>query len=369
MKAAKITTLILFSTIWIVGLADYYTVYPYLYKWGVIDDEYQYGDFYNLAHLPQFKEKLTRCPSERLANSPANRPVHFYAVGDSFLEPQRVDSADFAVNRYQYIKWGDFLHVNLDTNALNIVLFESIERHLRQHVDHDLGVTIIPDTATYVERKTEKRWMQRIDHLLQSDRAEGQLGVLLLAGNRVGLQLKEWRASLTHRLFGRVENSVVMSDDGKHLVYHLDTDTLNFAHTSGYSFLPDSRIDSLVAAVNQTRSHLLEMGFDHMLFSIIPNKSTIVMPDYGHYNHMIERIQSHPNLQAPFVSVIDEYRKLGARAYLLSDSHWTCEGRAVWLTKVNRLLGQLAGGEVTEAEIMQDCKGPASKTSLMNHSL
>ncbi|GAA4441326.1 hypothetical protein GCM10023091_26430 [Ravibacter arvi] len=363
MKALKIATLVFFSALWVLGLANYDRVYPYLYRSGLIEDEYRYGDLFRLSYLPQFKEVLTTCQEPLTLRKTSSRPLHLYVLGDSFLEPQRIDSSDFVADQYHFIKWDNFQHVRLDTAATNVVLIESVERHLRQHFDGNPASYFIADTANFPEKWSEKKWMSRIDNFFKSDRTESQLG-LLLTSNRLGVWCKELKSAFNFRVFNRTESGVTVSNDKKHLVYYLDTDTLNYPYTSGFSHLTEARVDSVVQGVNKTQEELLAMGFDHFVLSVIPNKSTIVMPDYGPYNHLIERVQQHPGLKAPLISVLDEYRKLGAAAYLVSDSHWTCEARSVWVQKINRhLLG------LSSTVPARSCMTPGSRNQLIRKTL
>ncbi|ODS80200.1 MAG: hypothetical protein ABS46_15010 [Cytophagaceae bacterium SCN 52-12] len=365
-KAFKITIIVLFSIIWGFGFSDYYTVYSYLYRWGIIEDEYRYGDLFNLTHLPQFKEELVKCRSTLTSSKRSSRPIHLYAVGDSFLEPGRIDSSDLIADQYRFMKWGDFMHFKLDTSAVNIVLIESIERHFRQHLETPPVSHFIPDTADFIEKWEEKRWMAKIDNFVYADRVGGQIS-LLLTGNPLGLKFKELKSSFNYHVFDRHESSVTISGDGRDIVYYLDTDTLNFPYTSGFSRISESRIDSVVSSLNETREKLLDMGFDHLIFSVIPNKSTILMPDYGVYNRLIERVQSHPDLKVPYVSIINEFRAMGRNAFLLSDSHWTCDGRLVWLTKVNESLNQITTD--TSGSGATNCLGPGTTKSLFRSSM
>ncbi len=368
-KAFKITALVLFSAIWALGFADYDTVYPYFYRWGIITDEYRYGDFFNLSHLPEFKEEMVKCRSELTISKQSPRPVHLYVLGDSFLEPQRVDSSDFIADKYYFFKWENYMHFKLDTSAINVVLIESIERHFRQHFETPPVGRFKPDTANFVEKWTMPRTrMGKIDNFVSAERVGGQIG-LLLTGNSYGLKFKELKSSLNYHVFDRSESGVTISEDGRNIVYYLDTDTLNFPHTSGFSRISEARIDSVVNSLNATRQELLAMGFDHFIFSVIPNKSTIVMPEYGVYNRLIERVQSHPGLKVPYVSVIDEYRALGRNAFLHSDSHWTCDGRLVWLRKFNEGLNQVTTDTSANSGGAADCLGPASMKSLVRQSL
>lgn len=370
MKALKLVVLTCFSAIWLLGISNYDVFFPTLFEKGILIDSYRYGDFYNLTHLSQFKEEMVKCPTEPPVEKETSKPIHLYAIGDSFLEPQRIDSADFLADKFKYFHWDHKLYHKLDTNAINVILLESIERHFRQHIDATQYVeSFIPHDSTYVENTArERRGMARLDELLNSERIEGQLG-MLFNSNPLGMKFKQFRSDFNYNVFDRTESSVTISDDKKHIVYYLDTDSLNFPHTSGFAQIRESKIDSIVDGVNKLRAELIEQGFDHVLFSIIPNKSTIVMPEYGTYNHLIERLQSHPKLKTPFVSVIDEYRAMGEKAYLKSDSHWTCDARLVWLRKMNLMLNKITSGDFSEKQIIEECQVPTSKKSLINAAI
>lgn len=209
--------------------------------------------------------------------------------------------------------------------------------------------------------------MARLDNFMSSSRVGGQID-LLLTGSTVGMKSRELKSAFNYHVFDRTEHSVTISKDGSSIVYYLDTDSLNFPQTSGFSRISDARIDSVVNSLNQTRETLLDMGFDHLIFAVIPNKSTIVMPDYGVYNRLIERVQSHPDLEVPYVSVIDEYRVMGKNSFLHSDSHWTCDGRMVWLTKFNEGLNQITTD--TSGNLRADnCLGPVTMKSLIGNAM
>ena len=82
----------------------------------------------------------------------------------------------------------------------------------------------------------------------------------------------------------------------------------------------------------------MKAGFDEVYLSIIPNKVSILSPDMGKYNQLIERVQSDLNLKIPVIDTYSDFKKNPTKYYLKSDSHWTCEGRDIWLDKVNNIL-------------------------------
>ncbi len=177
--------------------------------------------------------------------------------------------------------------------------------------------------------------MQQLDTWFSSEAIEGRLDVVLFYFSPVQ-RLKEWKAGFTHRVFGRVNEHATVSADGKHVVYYLDTDsTMSF---SSFADLADEEVENLVSNINASVSGLEKMGFDRIALSVIPNKATVLMPEYGAYNRLIERVYGHPELRVPCIDVLQDYRRSPERMYLRGDSHWTCEGQYIWLEKVNRFI-------------------------------
>ena len=90
--------------------------------------------------------------------------------------------------------------------------------------------------------------------------------------------------------------------------------------------------------INKTKTKYLQAGFDDVYLSIIPNKVSILSPELGNYNHLIERIQKDERLETPIIDTYSIFKKSPQKYYLKSDTHWTCDGREVWLQKVNIIL-------------------------------
>jgi hypothetical protein len=144
------------------------------------------------------------------------------------------------------------------------------------------------------------------------------------------------KASLNQAIFDRVEKKIVLSKDKKSIFFSeeaLQTD----AHSAFYPF-SEAEKTLLIQHINAAQEHYLQAGFDEVYLSLIPNKVSIVAPNLGRYNHLIEQIQADTNLKMPFIDVFVEFKKNPAKYYLKSDSHWTCGGRDIWLKKVNKIL-------------------------------
>lgn len=314
------------------------SVYVALADLGAVPDDFRYGDLYRLANLPQFKQERETCAPG--GQGQPKRPVALYVIGDSFLEPGRVDSLDFVAQFYHYTHWDNRASVRLDTGLRNVLLLETVERHAREHfarpADNLTVLKTIPpavpketgllaDVRQFFTGESEKR--QRLP--------EEQLENLLF-NNAFWLKLKENKAALTLRWFDRTNPKVALSGDRQHLFYVLDTDSTLI--NSSFKHLPASEVDSLIDHINQTVTAYRQLGFDEVWLSLIPNKTSVIEPQRGPYNRLIERIQAAPNLRP---GIIDAYRLLkpgGAANYERSDSHWNCRGRALWLGEVNKKL-------------------------------
>ena len=301
-----------------------------LYKTEIIPDDYRYGDLYRLSNLVEFKDPGKKCPS--LPIEQTTRKIALYLIGDSFTEKQRIDSSDFAVTHYQWAHWGENLHLKLDTSFTNIILLESVERNVRPHFGTPIA-NIIPDTATFISHPADGRFMHQLDRLFASDGVEDRLNTILFQFDPM-LKFREIKSRINQRFFDRTDPKVTLSGDGSTLAYYEDTDSTLI--NSSYNYVADTEIDSLVTVINFDKDFLKDLGFDEVWFSIIPNKATILMPNYGVYNHILDRIYRHPELKVPSIGVLENFRQMQQSAYRKGDSHWSCSGQRIWLEKVNR---------------------------------
>ncbi|KAA0989366.1 hypothetical protein [Dyadobacter aurulentus] len=330
MKVLKYVVLIVGCLIWAVGQSQY--LFAKVGEWNWIKDGYQYGDLYRLSNLSDFRDPRLPCKDYTPPARPAHsKKVHLYIIGDSFTEKQRVGIEDFPVDNYTYVHWADFLHIKVDTTETNILLLESVERHFRQKMMDTLRV-LIPDTATFVSVVDQPPFMRQLDNAFNGTFTRDRLEFFLFQ-NELAFKVKEWKADLQHNLFGRVDESVTLVNDGQDMVFYMDTDTAGI--TSSFKEAADSEIDTIVKNLNISEQFARSLGFKHVFLSIIPNKVSVLQPDYGVYNRLIERVYNHPELKMPTIDILADFRKMGRRSYLKGDSHWTCEGQYLWLNKVN----------------------------------
>jgi hypothetical protein len=316
--------IILLSAIWMVGCSAH--LQTYLSQQGMLPDDYRYGDLYRLSNLSAFKQSRTTC--KRTPASP-RLPIHLYVVGDSFLEKQRISLQDFGVQRYTYTHWKDTLKVQLDTAAVNVLLLETVERHSREHLAARIRNYEIGIAPTLPSRSPD--WLD----MVFPNKVEEKLERLLFS-NDIALFFRELKADLNYRLFGRVNDQVAISKGGKAIFTSMDTDTTQIR--SSYKALNNSELHTLVQHLNEAQVYYQKQGFDAVLMSVIPNKASILAPEDGSYNHLIERLEQHPHLQVPAVSVYGAFAQDRQRYYERSDSHWNCAGEQLWLNEANRHL-------------------------------
>lgn len=328
MRYLRYSVLIVAALFWAGGLSS--TVGHWLYAAGLVSDDYRYGDLYRIAPLPQFKTPRVNCPPANRASDTARTDL--YLIGDSFSEAERLGRSDFRVRHYQRIKWDFPQRARLDTAQRNVLLIETVERHFRDHFERPINeLTIVADTSqTY-----RKPVLQTLSEEFHRSDVEERLESLLFS-NDWAFAFKELKASLTERWFDRYSTGVGVSRDRKHIFLASDTDTTR--RQSSYSTLPDSEVTALVARVNAVAEHYKQQGFDAVYLSIIPNKATILEPNRGVYNHLIERVQQHPALRVPVIDIYSRYRAASQPTYERGDTHWTCFGRSEWLDEVRRVM-------------------------------
>lgn len=336
MKILRYIVLAICCLIWIVGLSP--TILPWLWKVQAVEDGYQYGDLYKLSTLSEFRDPRHQCTGYVPPSRPQSaKKVHLYIIGDSFTEKGRLEKEYFPVDEYTWVKWSDFLHIKLDTSKHNILLMESVERHFRQKFAASAMTVLVPDTATFVQNGASTKFMHQLDEAFRGSHTAGRLDGFLFQSD-LALRVKEWKSDFNHHFFNRVASGVTLVNDDRDIVYYMDTDTTGV--TSSFTPMRETELDSIITNLNASRDFADSLGFDHVIMAIIPNKVSVLSPDYGQYNNLIERVYHHPKLTIPYIDVLPDFRRMGRAAYLKGDSHWTCEGQTLWLNKINAMINQ-----------------------------
>jgi hypothetical protein len=335
-KISKYLVLVIAIYLWIQAYS------PFVYreiggKLGLFPDDYRYGDLYRLSYLPHFKEKAIKCkPTPISQKFDEIVPINLFIIGDSFTEAERVNKKDFPIEKYQYIHWAKYTDYQLDTSKRNVLILETVERTVKEHFSTIANnfTNNKEESKLSLRKKIEQKTVE-IEKTIVPDGIEERL-MHTLFNYDFFLWFREIKASLNLNIFGRTEDEVVLSEDKQHIFYADEADSTN--SKSAFYPLSNSEIDLFVQNINQTRMKYLQAGFNEVYLSIIPNKVSILSPDLGKYNHLIERIQDDKRLKTPIIDTYSIFTKSPQKYYLNSDTHWTCEGREVWLQKVNKIL-------------------------------
>jgi hypothetical protein len=338
MKTLRYVIILLAGILWLSGCSR--EVMHQLYQVGFIPDDYRFGDLYRLSSLPQFKAEVQPC--EPAPAFPDTARTHLFVLGDSFTEPGRLAKADLPVRSLRYFHWDHDLNrpIQLDTTYRNILLIESVERHLRQHVETPptKNLIVVKDTTgTSSQKHSPGTLVQTIIAFIKSAGIEDRLETTLFSQDFF-LWCRELKASLTLNWFDRYDDKkIALSHDGRAIFSELE---VNNHANSAFTPLTDGYIDTLVTNLNAAAEHYRRAGFDEVMLSVIPNKVTLIDPAHGPgpYNRLLERVQHHPRLNVPIIDVYTPYRQSRAPLYELGDTHWNCAGRQIWLNELRKRL-------------------------------
>ena len=313
---------------------------------GLVPNQYRFGDLYNISNLEKFKEEnlevntaLTQSdkPSTRYKN------VDLYTIGDSFTT---MDTSFYAGDKNFHI----WLGANVDTVTLNpekqsLLVIEVIERTIQERLKGeaeklyiDKGFQISGNNAHQPPLRNavpKSIWWEKfhdgIDQRLE----------FLLFNYDIFLKIKELKAQTMLSLFNRTHQGALISKSHDHLFYDIEA---NLKSTlSPFQTLHSSDIDEVVTNMNLIRQHYVSLGFKEVYFCFIPNKVTVCEPDRSRHNNQIERIETHPDLLAPVLSIHQEVRK-HPEWYHKGDGHWNANGKRIWIKAVNNLVQRTSEG-------------------------
>lgn len=298
-----------------------------------------YGDLYKMSNLSEFKIEMPSC-GDTFVNNNLEGGNNLFLLGDSFLGRimgygmiQKGNSAEFTnVNNINYVNWKDKLIIpKLSKKSRNILIIEIVERSVLSHknsnnIEIDNKVNSVSTTYNF---DTKGKGIQ-----LFSLKSESLIKQILFF-DPLSMYIKDIKAELNYFLFGKVNDSVFISDEGDYLFYE---QTIKGENSSFYN-ISNRTIDNIVDNYNSIYSYYKNMGFNEVYITIIPNKVSIVSPNFNNktYNHLIERIRDSKKTKFPFIdmfSVLSQKNKK-TTVYYPNDTHWNCEGMSSFISFVN----------------------------------
>ncbi|MCU0326400.1 MAG: hypothetical protein MUF45_14270 [Spirosomaceae bacterium] len=326
-----------FSFLWLIGCSS--DLSKLLYNQGFLQDDYRYGDLYRLSNLPQFRIPVEKCSNPALSKI---KNSNLILLGDSFTEEGRIGAEHFITEGYKrYFVAADTNFTRLDTSKTNVLIIETVERHVRERFAKPFRNLKIVNSPQSTHLAKEKKGgevdilkdLQEFEIPYKTERHESAL-----FSSDFALSIKEAKAWFNWKFFDRTDSMVVVTKDGQNILYGVDVKN---GVNSCFDEVSDDEIDKIVENLNDTYNHYRKLGFDEVYLTICPNKTSIVAPNIGKYNRIIERIQLHQNLKMPFFDVFSPFSSSKTLLYDKGDTHWNCAGKQVWIDKVNESLKKI----------------------------
>lgn len=329
LKIVRYIALVIFGFLWFLGCSP--TTARWLGKQGLVKDDYRYGDLYRFSNLREFRVPVDKCePTKPLPKA----PVNLFLFGDSFTEEGRIEADHFIAENFVRNFVATDGYVRLLPKEKNVLIIETVERHFRERFD-SVYTHVKVNKAEPIEQE-----MSLWDKILEWELPyKTEFHESVLFGSDFFFTIKEWKAAINQQVFHRTDENVRLSKNGQHLVYGLAAKP---GPNSSFYRVTNKEVDDLVDNINKTYTKYKAAGFTEVYLNIIPNKTSILATDLGEYNHLIERVQQHPNLKMP---VIDSYGSLnagGEKLFDKGDTHWNCEGKQLWINEVNSRLREIS---------------------------
>jgi hypothetical protein len=311
-------------------------------------DKYHYGDLFGLSFLPDFKFPVSEEPlnvSKTVYHFP--KIIDLYVVHDSYLATYlNCDTNFYGISRIVHKElWGNQIQARLDTSHINILLFETAERYFRDYSDSNnlkqqLNMLENDPKLNTEAGNTSKQTniLNDFFSMLFNPQTDQNLQFNTFDYNFI-TPIRECKAQINYKLFGRVCKEVVVSTDKEYLFYAETIDTA--FHTSSYSPLTEEELQSYIASLNATWSFYKKAGFDEVIFTIIPNPVSVLGTDKNKYNGLIPRIAANPMLKMPVIDVYDIFCQAPYRVYYRTDTHWNKNGFTLWQNEFHKKVQEI----------------------------
>ena len=345
-RILSIFVLIFFTAVYLLSSNDYMMkkIAPSRYEMTNLfgSDKYRYGDLFGLCYLKDFKiESEKEPPILSSCKKPGN--VNLYLICDSYLWSFiKTDSIFCNVNKMRYARWlyNERIEEKLDTTHRNILIIESSERFARKLLKDTLDMYSSMRVSKRVEKsnfsESETLW-DKILRYLYNENVNQNLEFNLF-DYRFLTPVKELKAELNYRVFGRINNDVSISTDKNYLLYGPTTDSTK--NTSSFNHVNDKEVSELISNLNIEYKYFRALGFDEVYLSLIPNPVSIINPDFGNYNYLIARIQQRKDRLIPIIDTYDLFKTVQYPIYYKSDSHWNYDGFQLWVNQTNKMLSK-----------------------------
>jgi hypothetical protein len=314
--------------------------------WGA--DKFTFGDLYGLTYIKPFKmPRDTSFVSLPVLETDSIK-YKMHILGDSYLysffsmDPRYFEKT----GAVQFVRWSTpkAIPYQLATDKKNILLIECVERNFRQlmQVQEIRNRIEAQPTAKAVIQSSRFAFLSqinaRVKETLYHPTLENNLEFLLF-NLGIWAPFKELKSALNFYVIGRLDNDVRVSKNWKQLYLTQTVDP----EKVGSSFYPtsDEEVAAYVAQLTEVEAYFKAKGFDHVIFSIIPNPVGVLNTENKPTNQIISRMATHPAWKGILVDPTLRLQKNAKDNFFPSDSHWNQRGAAIWLGQLNETLRTL----------------------------
>jgi len=286
----------------------------------IVPSPYRYGDLYFFSNHPKFRINTSNQAKINKVKSQSN--IRLTIIGDSYLNG--ISKENLIAKNFDHIDW-DYVPDTIpsfQSGKKNILVIETTERYARWRLKIRNLVGI------------GEKYIPPINHEIKLN-AEDNIQFLLTNFDFL-LNLKEIKSLIYLKLFNRYDSRIAKPNGAERL--YLNETIEESLTSSSYSSISEEEISEIVNNLNMVQQDVLKLGFEEVYLSIIPNAASIYNYNGKKYNHLIERIQQHPNLK---MTCINAYQLLSApkdNVFHYSDSHWNSFGQQLWIDEINKTI-------------------------------
>lgn len=319
------------------GLAGLFSnkFYRYLFTHKFMQDQYQFGDLYKASNLAQFKGKLKdfECVRTNLKLDSTLKNYAIMVVGDSFLDSVKfINSNSWSNATYSFIHWNNVSKTfpNTKNHKTNVLIIEMVERNLRNNI-FLLKKVFHQDSLNIYENKPKSNWVSFWDNnnTIKADPLLEQQ----MFNNAFWQKVKEYKAAFNYVFFDQTDSFVTPINTKNTLILSQEINALS--NESCLNKLPKNEWELIENEMIMLNAMAIKKGFSKVLFSIIPNKST-VFEDIEKTNGLLLKLANSASLKENYIDIYSEFRQNPIDNYQIGDSHWSCAGRDLWLQKVKQ---------------------------------
>jgi hypothetical protein len=298
----------------------------------------KYGDLYNMMPLPGYKQE--RIFEQLDAHADTSNAVKVYLLGDSYVMDyvQAQDISGQVIGKYNVNDLGNNIAV-LDTTAKNILVLEICERNFPSKILESpctiLKLDTIKNNSNLINDTSQESIQNQFVFAIE------KYLIYVASHLNIGYKVRELNTYFQNRILKKPDENVVINSLNNRLYI---SNTVN-QYAAGASFFNyDSVITSKIdSALLGWQQYALTMGFKKIIFSIIPNPSSIYETSWkgAPYNNFITQLQNKHSNNFEFVNIFDKYKSAKLNLYFNNDTHWNGNGKLIWAKALNQILKDL----------------------------